>query len=173
MKKKTYVLMISRVFPAYHPKAGQLTYFNHQILHKIDPDYGKLFITSRRRVGITEPGGKIHTIRVNYDLWARRAEQVNAGKAVISLRQWSGKPYNSKQQEFMQLEKVCVQRVEVRHEPVDGSHILWSTVVDGRLTSIDQVAENDGLELADFCQWFKKSEPKPMALIQFTDFKYE
>jgi hypothetical protein len=45
-----YVLMISTVFPAYHKRKGEETRFVEKILNLI----------------------KIHTIRANYQLWAKR-----------------------------------------------------------------------------------------------------
>lgn len=185
MKKKTYVLMISRVFPACHPKHGQLTYFKEQILHKIDPDHCKFFVTNRRRVGITEPGGKIHTIRANYDMWARRAEQVNTGKAVISLRQWTGSPYNykrdgSKQDEFLQLKEVCVQKIRIEDHRLNvdlGKEKNVFASVDNREVSFSVIAKNDGLTWQDCFHWFggkpwKKLPPFEGCVIHFTEFKY-
>ena len=75
MKKKTYVLMISENFPKYHQKAGEPTFFARKI----------------------EEGKKIHTIRQNYELWNKRAEKINKGEAILSIRKWSGKAYRSKQ----------------------------------------------------------------------------
>lgn len=78
---KTYVLIVSRQFPAGHPKAGQPTGFVEKIL----------------------AGEKIHTIRQNWQLWQRRVNRVRRGEAVISLRYWEGKPYKSKQIEFKKI----------------------------------------------------------------------
>ena len=39
---------------------------------------------------------KLHTIRANYPLWEKRIKDIQEGHAVLSVRQWSGKPYRSK-----------------------------------------------------------------------------
>ena len=105
---------------------------------------------------------KIHTIRGSYDHWAHVAEEVNAGRGVLSLRQWTGKPYNSKQEEFLRLEKMGVQKISI------GSS-LW---VDGEeRDDIVNLASHDGLSQEDFDAWFKK----PLingAIIHFTDHRY-
>lgn len=36
---------------------------------------------------------KRHTIRANYEFWAKRFEKIAAGEAVLSIREWVGKPY--------------------------------------------------------------------------------
>ena len=58
-------------------------------------------------------GTKKHTIRGNYQYWAKKAEQINAGKMVLSIRQWTGRPYNSEQEEIMQLHTLRVQAISI------------------------------------------------------------
>ena len=81
-KIKTYNIMLSRVFPTTHPKAGQETDFKPKVMAALNgmPCYRK----------------KLHTIRANYELWKKRFEEVERGYAVINLRQWIGSPYRSK-----------------------------------------------------------------------------
>lgn len=76
-KKKTYVLMLSEFFPKTHNKAGMPTEFKEKVLNK----------------------KKIHTIRANFPLWEKRIKEVQEGRAVLSIRQWTGEPYRSKQVE--------------------------------------------------------------------------
>ena len=78
---KTYVLILSKDFPLTHRKAGTPTSF----------------------ADLVASGKKIHTIRGNYDLWDQRIKDVQEGKAVLSLRQWTGRPYASEQVEIQQL----------------------------------------------------------------------
>lgn len=144
MKKLTYVIMISKTFPSYHSRKGEPTNFKEKILE----------------------GEKIHTIRQNYALWEKRAKKVNAGLAVVSLREWEGMPRRSKQVEIMQLEKIGVQSIE---NP--NSTILIDNV--GKpLLRWDKISKNDGLELEDFQEWFKECTKKLNAIIYFTDFRY-
>lgn len=142
--KKVYVLMLAKNFLASHPKAGQPTRFNNLI-----------------RVGI-----KIHTLRNNYDFWKKRVGNINAGKAVLSIREWEGKPYNSKQTVLYILEKVGIQKLEIT--PIG----LFIDSAESDL-GLKDFAENDGLLIADFFAWFKKSPAKELAIIHFTEKRYK
>jgi hypothetical protein len=147
MQLKTFIITVSKTFPRYHPKAGQLTHFREKILE----------------------GEKIHTGRMNYNFWKNRIDQINAGKGILSLRNWSGKPYASKQEEFLQLSKVGLQSFELTD--------LGMIFIDNRIIRIDdhgQFAKNDGLDQQDLYDWFQlgKKSIRDGALIQFTDFKY-
>ena len=113
---------------------------------------------------------KIHTIRRNYPLWKKRIKEVQDGKAILSLRYWSGKPYNSKQVEFAKLDK---------ESGVGIQNLRWMTTCTGlitdsnRLISDTELCINDGLSLEDFREWFRKYDlSKPMAIIHFTNFRY-
>jgi hypothetical protein len=117
-KMKTYVLMLAKTFPADHPRAGQETHFAEKYLE----------------------GEKIHTIRANAYLWLKREKEIDQGNAVLSIRQWEGKPYKSKQIEIAQLTKIILE-------------IISEGEVDG--LSIDELAKNDGLLRKDFEDWFK------------------
>lgn len=154
-KMKTHVLIISRTFPKTHVKAGEPTHFIEKmsIIHHLEDP--------------TLTSDKIHTIRVNYDLWNKRIIEVRKGLAILSLRYWSGKPYNSKQIEFTRLNAnsgIGIQKLEnkVDYALIDGKAFPWN-----------YVAKNDGLSLEDFEEWFKaKNKLVPMAIIQFTLFRY-
>jgi hypothetical protein len=161
MKKKVFVLMVSRVFPKGHPREGSETRFYEKILSGCGSDIP------------WEDDGlpKITTIRSNYDLWAKRAEQINAGKAVLSLRQWSGLPYRSKQIEFMQLEKVGIEKVSIVNSQWNGQRIV-TVAVESSMRNIDLVAKNDGLSVDDFCKWFKFKDDFEGCVLHFTDFRY-
>jgi DNA-directed RNA polymerase subunit RPC12/RpoP len=116
---------------------------------------------------------KLHTIRANYDLWSKRIKEVQEGKAILSIRYWSGKPYNSKQVEICQLDKgsgVGVQKLR---------SFMWQyAIIDlgengTDSMEISELAKNDGLSENDFCEWFRKYDlSKPMAIIHFTNFRY-
>lgn len=147
-KVATYVLMISRQFPATHPKKGQSTFFLSKIAAK----------------------EKIHTIRSNYELWKNRIDKVNEGRAVIELRFWDGKPYASKQQTFKTLKQG-----EVGIQKLDLTLLGW--FVDDIESDISHaiLANNDGLNQHDFLHWFKgrlNYNMDPLAIIHFTKFRY-
>lgn len=146
---KTIVLMVSKVFPAYHPRKGDYTDFKNLILAEI----------------------KKHTLRGNYELWKNRVEMINSGKAYLSLRQWQGRPYHSKQEEFLKLYKVGVQLVEVKAISADIGCIQLS--IDEYFFTSNYIAKNDGLSEFDMYCWFKKCKKgQRMAIIHFTGFRY-
>lgn len=162
---KTYVLIISRTFPKTHMRNGDRTYFAIKIMLALNQQNSEI---------IEEYGAdlipKLHTIRGNYDFWAKRIKNVQEGKAILSLRYWSGKPYNSKQIEVCQLDKdsgVGVQELSM----VNG---LPFPIIDGvERGYVTDIPQNDGLSPEDFKEWFKKYDRlEPMAIIHFTKFRY-
>jgi hypothetical protein len=151
---KTYVLTVSTKFPATHSKKGEDTCFKGKI-----------------NFGI-----KIHTIRSNYELWTKRIKEVQDGNAIISLRYWSGKPYNSKQVEFAILDKDSgcgVQELIFFKNKFSYPVIPNDDYVIGLFLNLETLSKNDGLSFNDFQEWFKKYDiSKPMAIIHFTGFRY-
>jgi hypothetical protein len=144
---KIYVLTVSEKFPKTHPKSGEPTNFHLSIKHY----------------------DKIHTIRGNYDLWAKRFEKINAGEAVLSVRVWEGKPYKSKQREIFRYDY----RRNIGIEKVTFRDSLYDINVNGSSVDVEDLAKNDGLSYEDFENWFKDYDfSKPMAVIHFTGFRY-
>ena len=165
---KTYVLTVSRYFPKTHKRAGELTHFVEKILDEDDNKF-------------EHP--KIHTIRSNYSLWSKRVYEIQAGKAILSIRYWSGKPYNSKQIEICRLDKDSGIVVQVLGFYWGGKDIVSVIekpfIIPNDATGIppiiplDILAKNDGLSIEDFKEWFRKYDlSKPMAIIHFTSFRY-
>ena len=160
-KIKTYVLTISRTFPKTHRRAGQSTYFAQQITGKLPYE---------------QPGSqqKLHTIRDNYKLWKKRIDEVNAGRAILSVREWTGKPYNSKQEiilEFDHTSGIGVQELK----SMDGTFaMIESKIGIAQNYHLATLAKNDGLSLEDFHEWFKGyDKTTPKAIIHFTNnFRY-
>ena len=146
---KTYVITLSRYFLAKHSKAGEPTNFKEKFLK----------------------GEKVHTIRANYSLWEKRIGEVEDGKAVLSIRQWTGKPYRSKQVEIARLTAangVGIQRLRFLGDNFNGGYIR-----NGVYPSDKILAKNDGLSLADWEEWFRDYDlSKPLAIIHFTKFRY-
>ena len=92
MKKyKKYVITLSQVFPVTHIRKGEPTGFKDKFLAAIGKAEGDWL--------------KLHTIRANYALWLERFDEIEAGKACLCIRQWTGKPYCSKQVEIAVLTK--------------------------------------------------------------------
>ena len=174
---KTYVITLSRNFPAKHPRHGEPTNFDIQTANA--------FLKMNKK-GIFFPkyGMKFHTIRENYDLWSKRFEQIYAGKACLSLRYWTGKPYHSKQMEICKLTKdddIGIQRLQFI--PLNNDLGNFITSIDFRchrmpeaLNLAHELASNDGLTFADWKEWIfissKYDFKKPLAIIHFTKFRY-
>lgn len=162
IKMKTYVLTLSKVFPAYHLRKGEPTNFRAafnagQSLKK-DTDTFCEF-------------PKIHTIRDNYELWAKRFEEIDRGEAQISIRQWSGKPYHSKQEIICNLTKA--DGIGIQKMFVCGSETIYPKFVDNCYVDTETIANNDGLSDFDWLNWFKRCDIKePLAVIHFTKFRY-
>lgn len=156
---KTYVLIVSREFPSDHKRKGKQTFFVEKINQGVFPD---------KHLGIIS--SKIHTIRSNYQLWEKRISDVHEGKAVLSLRYWSGKPYGSKQVEFARLDKdsgVGIQKL------VFGESFIILPKVNEAVISLSELSKNDGLEISNFLSWFESYDlSEPMAIIHFTNFRY-
>lgn len=172
MKETTYVITLSRVFPAKHPRAGQPTNFraafnNAQMCAKCRKK--ALGMCARECVvGYL----KNHTMRGNYDLWAKRFEKIERGEACLSVRQWTGKSYASKQVEIMRLTRedgIGLQRLTFDFDELNKPRINGS-VLD---PSAKDLARNDGLSYEDWSNWFKGYDlSKPLAIIHFTNFRY-
>jgi hypothetical protein len=198
MKKKVYVLMVAKYFPAGHPRAGEETYFKQKIMLNVkEPDVPyDIEVHSKKQKFILDTTAyknqlafdngwsiKKHTIRTNYDLWARRAEKINHGEAVLSLRQWSGKPYRSKQEEFLRLEKISVQMIALNNRGIiiheNNNFVKWKEYA---WSDLPVLITNDGFgRWIDFFRWFNPGFKDPRierllnfsgCIIHFTDFKY-
>lgn len=144
-KLKCYVIIVSTVFPKGHIREGQSTNF---------PD---LIIS----------GLKKHTIRLNYQYWKKIVNEVNSGNAYLSVRTWTGKPYRSKQSEFIRFTKLGIQKLY-------GNILEWKIdKCESEVTTV-KLSKNDGLNYTDFRFWFGfENRSEPMAIIHFTDFKYK
>lgn len=154
---KTYVITLSRKFPANHAMHGKPTYFREKFL------------------GTPGMLRKLHTIRANFDLWYKRFEKIAAGEACLSVREWTGAPYRSKQKELARLTRedgIGIQRLSFDKDR-DGCVSYKFFNIDGRYADIIKVANNDGLSFDDWREWFKKYDlTKPLAIIHFTSFRY-
>lgn len=163
MKKKikTYNIMLSKVFPVTHKRAGEPTFFSQKVQAA---KYPTVF---------PNEVPKLHTIRANCYLWEKRIADVQVGKAEICLRQWTGKPYRSKTVVLMRLtadDGVGLQKLRFTVD-TDCKRVA---IIDGiSLPSLRVLADNDGLSLDDWNDWFRGYDcSKSMAIIHFTNFRY-
>jgi predicted nucleotidyltransferase component of viral defense system len=155
MAKKKIVLMVSRLFPTTLTRRGEHTNFADAV--------------ARHR--------KIHTIRDNYDLWKLNEEKMQSGNYYISLRQWDGRPYNSKQTEVEQLtHPIGLQRIDIHHD-IETDEITATLTDENRQIDWRLLAKNDGLNERDFREWFFGRSPQRSktfhgVIIHFTPFRY-
>jgi hypothetical protein len=173
------IVLLSKVYFPQHPKAGQETHFRGKIPHGIGcPDCSM----EKERDGIScyycKRGGlekKIHTCRANFEYWAKKIARLKEKGGVLSVRQWSKKPYRSPQETIIDIpsEIVGVQKLIIEY----GKQKII-TRVDNRIIHLPRLAKNDGLDTYDFIDWFKpvfekgKKESLDFAIIHFTNFRY-
>lgn len=151
------VITFSTKFPAKHPKKGQQTFFVEQILNEVCLK-GKNGI-----VDINWLDKPIRDIVNDFFLLSgeiKKKHTIRAGNRwkvgdYFSPRVWSGKPYASKQIQFLpaiQIKKIF--SFKIFFEPYHKAtfFINGKEIVDGNL--IEQIAINDGLQYLDFFDWF-------------------
>lgn len=182
-KIKTYVLTVSTHYQSKHPKQGESTYFVEKIFacladkiegFKIPKDFQEYDF--HRYYNETMLKG--HTIRANYELWKKRIDEVIAGRAILSIRIWTGKPYNSKQIEIARITKENnpgIQKVYIDIH-CDESNIESSirAKVEEKEVDASLLAKNDGLNIVDFARWFFPDLTGCFTggIIHFTGFRY-
>lgn len=177
---KTYVLTVSRYFPKTHKRAGEETNFVEKIIHAVIQKGILRALNAKSVTGLNDC--KIHTIRSNYELWAKRIKEIQEGNAILSIRYWSDKPYNSKQVEICQLDKnsgIGIQTVyfdtvrlcERKETPLTA--VVYEPFKYKFNPHLSDLAKNDGLSVEDFQDWFKRpSLLGNFAIIHFTSFRY-
>ena len=104
--------------------------------------------------------------------------EVREGRAILSIRQWEGKPYNSKQIEIAKLTKVscCGVQLISLHKP-NADQIYWQINERKVKEPFTDIAKNDGLDIEDFRRWFIPEKDIKYfyfegAIIHFTPFRY-
>ncbi len=152
-RAKTVVLILSKTFPRKHRSAGLSTNFQRSLT----------------------AGKKIHTIRSGYEVWKHNIEKVQGGTFFLSLRQWVGVPYRSKQEEIKELKStVGYERITMQYDPETG--IIKAVINGRRYEDVKQIAKNDGLSWEDFVDWFfGQGTDRTLfqgVIVHFTNFRY-
>lgn len=163
---KAVVTLSKKFFPA-HYRAGQETEFKAKVLAET----------------------KKHTCRSNYEYWAKKIAKVKETGGVLSVRQWSEKPYRSPQEVITEVpaDVVSIQKLELRRDKVMVEHHVegerspistawnydYTAQVDGRPVPLLALAENDGLNVEEFKAWFApvfdKAEKKHKVLASISN----
>jgi len=150
---KTYVITVSVKFPKKGIVVPKPTGFKKKILS----------------------GEKKHTVRLNYKFWKKRIDQINKGNAILSVRQWTGLPYRSKQVEIKRFKQgeVGYEGIVVYEDAIDvaintGKDEYYLFLSDKQ---IKKLAKNDGLTLQQFQDWFKHGASDGI-IIHFSRLRY-
>ena len=159
---KTFVITLSKTFPSFHKRKGEQTNFK------------ETFLAGQKKSDFSKTSyvfPKLHTIRANYELWAKRFEEIEKGNAQLSIRQWSGTPYRSEQIEIARLTRkdgIGIQQLSFSFGEISKMRIQNATE-----PSLETLAKNDGLSLQDWFEWFKGYDLyNSMAIIHFTKYRY-
>jgi len=163
------IIPFSTRFPAYHPKAGQPTYFVEQILNslgipysgykqllqKLNPDLPEKviddFINSISKTTIT--GTKLHTIR--------GGTRWKAGDK-FSPRIWISRPYfpNFYEGKRIPSQLIFAPDQEVKKtwpfEATKEEYYLDGLPLIGKIELVNRIAANDGLHWRELFDWFDK-----------------
>jgi len=161
------VITFSRVFPSYHPKAGQETYFIEKFWQslyndgKIDNCLGSPLLEKELEV-FSNPSHfiipKYHTIRAG-NRW-------EVGDK-FSPRVWSGKPYQSKQIIIApDIEVKNVWNIEILFEQSQIHFGKPNGENQWLLLSAGDVAKNDGLDVHDFYNWFDTPKNRKQKVVK-------
>jgi len=148
---KTYIITMMVKFPTQVPQIAKTTGFKKKILS----------------------GDKKHTLRQNYAFWKKRIDEINAGRAILSVRQWSGLPYRSEQKEIKQFGQgeVGYERVVVTKEAADISINTGKGYVFISDKRIRTLAKNDGVPIDLFRKFFKHGVLDGI-IVHFTKLRY-
>ncbi|KAA6329683.1 hypothetical protein EZS27_021531 [termite gut metagenome] len=146
------VITLSKTFFTGHSRHCESTMFREKVLEGI----------------------KIHTCRQNYEYWKCKIKRLKEVGGVLSIRQWSGKPFYSKQEIITEVpaDVVGIQMLSL------WKNFEYAVVGCWKVITPVELALNDGLLLEDYQAWFapvlkkNKEEVIHFALIHFTDFRY-
>lgn len=103
-EKRKAILSLCKTFPTGHRRVGEPTLFKENLTN----------------------GVKIHTVRGNDgNTWGKRCQDVMQGKKYLTVRQWTGRPYNSEQEEIARFDKIGLQKITMTYSSEDGLSAGW------------------------------------------------
>lgn len=180
-------MTLSRVFPVYHPKAGQPTHFVEAILTELGINYKsekyfKWLVENNPEIDVhfllvffeslkTKVAPKLHTIRSH-----KRPLKVGD---FINPKCWAGKPYNKTTEGYWQIKfapDIEVKKV-LDFEVSEHAVILLENnpiyqFCGEHTENLKQLASNDGLSTQDLLNWFRYPSPFKGQLICWSDKIY-
>ncbi len=151
------IITFSQYFPAYHPKAGQPTYF-------VEKFYNSLYARNNL---MDYPKG----LEINESILEMKNHTIRAGSRwkkgdYFSPRVWSGRPYFTPQI-ILAPDTLITEVYDFSIQPaykmlpldydtdITVNHNYYHT--DDKIMKV--VAQNDGLSLVELLQWFKYPKP--------------
>lgn len=146
------VITFSRTFPAYHPKAGQPTYFVEKLWNSIYAGQDReVALISHELGGIWSGWCEVRESEQPKHHTIRGGHRFKVGDK-FSPRVWSGKPYNSKQ-------IIIAPDIEVKKtfdfviDILGGEYRMNGVAI--HIETLKLISMNDGFsELDDFELWF-------------------
>lgn len=179
---------LSRFYPAYHPMAGQPTYFCEKVWNSIH-DQARVFFTNYYSIitlneaSIISDKTKLTAKHVE-DFWAgvkyeynelpHKGHTIRAGSGVkvgdtLELYVWADRPYASPQ--IIVTPKIEVRKVwdfEIKYENLQTTAYLGGEPCPA--DTVGTIARNDGLSFVDMMHWFKyPASTGPMQIICWND----
>lgn len=157
------VITVSQKFPSSHPKAGQPTHFVEKIWSSLGgvkdeyrspwenyQDFKKSILWSYRMYG-----DKHHTVRLGRRWKTGDMASIRVWGNDINPKTNRSGPYHSKQIIIAPDVEVTVTNIVISYEPYNFQP-MKTTNVENEFTLIPlkDLAENDGLDLFDFQDWF-------------------
>ena len=156
----TVVVMLTKEFFKGHPMAGKPTNFST----------------------LVKQGKKIHTCRDNHDYWAGKIEALKKNGGVLSIREWSGKPYRSNQNVIMDVpaSEVHVSTLELHRIITVYNEKRYYATIGGKPISMAKLAGNDGFNFQTDFEAFldpifdmRGADVVKLAIIHFNSYRYE
>lgn len=168
------VITFSRVFPDYHPKAGQPTFFVDMFWNSFRnemfelPDAFRPFINGYVDLKMKHyldplivPGVKRHTVREGHRFKAGEMFSPRVWGDDVNVKSGRRGPYQSKQ---VIIGPDTLIKKEIPIEFFDGLFVVNGNAFDVKLEEdqaiIEEIADNDGLNKEDLLAWFHGFKPK-------------
>lgn len=152
------VITFSRVFPSYHPRKGEPTYFVEKLC-KGFPDFNAdQYIPLK-----SDPKKDIFSlIELAIDIWMELAPKYHTIRSgnrwkvgdKFCPRVWQGKPYTSKMITIapdIEIKKIIDVLIEDGVMYVHNGKNLMNPC---DMKIVEEIAKNDGLSFSDLYQWF-------------------
>lgn len=144
---KRHRLIIDKFFPEWHSRSGQPTHFGSKI------------------TGLSNHV-KIHEISADYSGWMKIIEEVNAGKAKMTICYREIRNMEMCDTKIRSLSNLKMQIGQFL------SPVSAGMKVEDKIIPIAVLAKNQGLSETDFLEWYKYYADKTVGIMHFTDFEY-